>query len=833
MTRQPPERHSSDRRLSDRRGARRRESAPPSPGVPVDPRAGDEELRQQLKESLDTIEAIRSGAVDAVVVHTPEGERVYALETADQPYRMMVERMQQGAATLTSDGTILFANPAFSTLVGGAPEVLVGLPFTELFQQEEVDTVRRAVERAREKSCSFTTRLGAAPGGTPVYVAASPIHMAPAEVCVIVTDLTERQRVQELEAALGHFQVLADSSPVPIWVTDAEGAMLLVNHAYCEFFGVNVENVQREGWQPLLHPDDRAAYVRAFGRALRERTPFRAETRAWRADGEWRWVVSYGAPWFSDSGEYLGCVGSSPDLTDQKRVEDALRQSEERFRLATEALRGLVYDWDIAAGRVDRSAGLLDLVGFTPEETPADPMWLWERVHPEDQERRRRRFEIAAAGRAAAFDGEYRVRHKDGRYVWVWDHSRVIYDAEGRPSRVVGCVISVDEQKRLQQALEQGDRQKDRFLATLAHELRNPLAPIRNAIAVLKALGPATPELDWGRNVVDRQVQHMARLLDDLLDVSRITQDKLQLRKERLELRRVLETALETTLPFIEESGHEIDLRLPDDPIPLDADPVRLSQVFANLLNNAAKYTDRSGRIALRVERRGATVAVSVTDTGIGISPEALPTVFDMFSQATPALERARGGLGIGLSLVRGVVELHGGRVQARSEGPGKGSEFVVELPVVSAPFAAVAPPPEPAEVVAAIPKLRVLVADDNRDTTESLALMLTMKGHDVRTAFDGEEAFQAAESFRPDVALLDVGMPKASGHTVAQRIRGASWGGRMILVAQTGWGHEDDRRKTIQAGFDHHLVKPVSPEALANLLASIDVKRETGRRAD
>jgi PAS domain S-box-containing protein len=804
--------------------AHRRESdrETPAPGGSPE-RTDDDALRRQLQEAQDTLLAIRTGAVDAVVGHTLHGERVYTLETADQPYRMMVERMQQGAATLTSDGLILFANPAFAALVGSAPASVVGRPFVELFHHEEAAAVRGVVERARERSCSVTSRLGAVAGEAPVYVAASPIQMAPAEVCVIVTDLTERRRYEELEATLGHFQVLADSSPVPIWVTDPNGSVLLVNRAYCEFFGVSVEEVRQEGWQPLLHPEDRAAYVRAYGKALRERTAFRAETRVRRADGEWRWMASYGAPWLSEAGGYLGCVGSSPDVTEQKRVEHALRHSEERFRLATEALRGLVYDWDIAAGTVERSAGLLDLVGYTPEETPADPLWLWERVHPEDRERGRHRFDVATAGRAAAFDGEYRVRHKDGRYVWVWDHGRLIYDAEGRPTRLVGCVISIDEQKRLQQALQQADRQKDRFLATLAHELRNPLAPIRNAIGVLKALGPATPELDWGRDVVDRQVQHMARLLDDLLDLSRITQDKLRLRKERLELRRVVETALETTLPFIEESGHELDLQLPDEPMPVDADPVRLSQVFANLLNNAAKYTDRGGRISLRAERREASVVVSVKDTGIGISPEALPTLFEMFSQATPTLERARGGLGIGLSLVRGVVELHGGRVRARSDGPGKGSEFVVDLPLAASPWVEVEPPREQGEAKATFPKLRVLVADDNRDTTESLALMLSMKGHEVRTAFDGEEAFAAAESFRPDVALLDVGMPKASGHAVAQRIREKPWGARMVLVAQTGWGHEEDRRRTLAAGFDHHLVKPVSPESLAELLASID----------
>jgi PAS domain S-box-containing protein len=786
-----------------------------------------EELRRRLQEAQDTLQAIRSGAVDAVVVHTPQGERVYALETADQPYRMMLERMEQGAATLTAEGLVLFANPAFAALLRGAHEGVVGRHFAELFHGEAAAAVTELLERARKKSSSLTTRLTGPGPEVPVYVAASPIHMAPAEVCVIVTDLTERRRYEELEATLGHFQVLADSSPVPIWVTDPDGTILLVNRAYCDFFGVTPEDV-RGGWQPVLHADDRPAYVRAFRAALRDRGAFRGETRVSRR-GEWRWVASYGAPWLSEAGEYLGCVGSSPDVTEQKRVEHALRHSEERFRLATEALRGLVYDWDIAAGRVEHSAGLLDLVGYTPDEAPADPLWLWEHVHPDDRDRARSRFQVATAGHAAAFDGEYRVRHKDGRYVWAWDHARLIYDPRGRPARVVGCVISVDEQKRLQQALQQADRQKDRFLATLAHELRNPLAPIRNAVAVLKALGPATPELDWGRNVVDRQVQHMARLLDDLLDVSRITQDKLQLRKERIELRRVLETALETTLPFIEETGHELDLRLPDGRIPVDADPVRLSQVFANLLNNAAKYTDRGGRISLQVEQRRGAVAVSVKDTGIGISPQALPTVFEMFSQATPALERARGGLGIGLSLVRGVVELHGGRVVARSEGPGKGSEFVVELPLAESPGAEVEAPPEQPEVAADAQKLRVLVADDNRDTTESLALMLTMKGHDVRTAFDGEEAFQAAESFRPDVALLDVGMPKATGHLVARRIRAAPWGSRIVLVAQTGWGHEEDRRRTLAAGFDHHLVKPVSPEALANLLASLDV---AGRKA-
>ena len=417
------------------------------------------------------------------------------------------------------------------------------------------------------------------------------------------------------------------------------------------------------------------------------------------------------------------------------------------------------------------------------------------------------------------FTTAYRVRHKDGRWLHVEDRAVLQRDAAGGPGRLVGCTVDVTDRKLAEAELRDQDRRKDEFLATLAHELRNPLAPISNATQFLLAKGPADPELRRARELIDRQVRVMAWLLDDLLDVSRITRGKLELRKERVELAAVVAAAVETSRPLIDAGGHALTVELPAEGVPLDADPVRLAQVFANLLNNAAKYTDRGGRLRLTAERAADGVAVAVSDDGIGLAADMLPRLFEIFAQAEPARERAQGGLGIGLSLVRGLVELHGGTIAAHSDGPGRGSTFTVRLPVaVPAPAAGpAAAAPEPA----AAAKARVLIADDLRDSADSLALLLRLMGHEVRTAYDGEEAVAAAAAFRPDVALLDLGMPKATGYEACRRIRQHPWGRRACLVALTGWGQGEDRRRTAAAGFDHHLVKPVDPAALEKLLAA------------
>ena len=376
------------------------------------------------------------------------------------------------------------------------------------------------------------------------------------------------------------------------------------------------------------------------------------------------------------------------------------------------------------------------------------------------------------------------------------------------------------ESKQSQETLREANQRKDEFLATLAHELRNPLAPVHYAIQVLQLEGSGPTDLEWATELIDRQMREMTRLVDDLLDVSRISRDKLELRKERVDLATALRRALETSRPIIAASGQDLSVSLPPEPIIIDGDLTRLAQVFANLLNNAAKFSDPGGRIVLTADRQDMNVVVTVRDKGIGIAPDMLTRIFEPFTQIAEAPERTRGGLGIGLTLVKRLVEMHGGSVSASSGGPGSGSEFAVRLPLAPAEMSARLSPPNGLQAAPA--PLRVLVVDDNADVTASLQRLLGRLGYDVRTAADGLAGLAAAEEFRPDVALLDVGMPKMSGYDLAQHIRRAPWGKTMVLVAVTGWGQSEDKRRARDAGFDHHLVKPEAANDLVKLLASL-----------
>jgi signal transduction histidine kinase/CheY-like chemotaxis protein len=400
-----------------------------------------------------------------------------------------------------------------------------------------------------------------------------------------------------------------------------------------------------------------------------------------------------------------------------------------------------------------------------------------------------------------------------------------IRPAAGEPLGVVLTFRDVAERTRLEEQLRQrarelaeADRRKDEFLAMLGHELRNPLAPIRHAAEVLRLADPPGPRERWAGEVIDRQVAHLARLVDDLLDVSRITRGKVRLKTDAVELAEVLERAVELSRPLIQARRHELVESLPPAPVWLEADPARLAQVVANLLNNAAKYTDERGRIVLSAAREGGEAVVRVRDTGVGIPAEMLPRVFDLFAQADRTLDRAQGGLGIGLTLVRRLVEMHGGTVEAHTEGPGKGSEFVVRLPALAGP-----PRGRPSgggEIVAAATSRRVLVVDDNADSAEGLAVLLRLRGYEVRTAGDGESALAEAAAFRPGVVLLDLGLPGPDGYEVARRLRREPSAAGAVLVALTGYGQEEDRRHSREAGFDHHLVKPADLVEVEAVLA-------------
>jgi signal transduction histidine kinase len=389
----------------------------------------------------------------------------------------------------------------------------------------------------------------------------------------------------------------------------------------------------------------------------------------------------------------------------------------------------------------------------------------------------------------------------------------------------------VSERARAEAALKEADRHKDEFLAVLAHELRNPLAPIRNAVEIMRRSSLTDPQLVWSRDVVERQVKHLTRLVDDLLDVSRITRGNINLSREPVSVATIIARAIETIQPLIAEQQHELTVDVADEVLEVEGDLTRLTQVLGNLLNNAAKYTDPGGSIALSARREGTDVEIRVRDNGIGIPPELLPRLFQLFTQVDAAAHRAQGGLGIGLALVRQLVQMHGGSVTAYSEGPERGSEFLIRLPLRTLRTRQILKPGTAPAIAGANgsskPGHRILLADDNQDALESLATLLQCDGHEVHTAGDGAQALEVAEQCRPNVVLLDIGMPKLDGYEVARRIRALPWGKAAVLIALTGWGQDEDRRRSREVGFDSHLVKPLDPEALSNMLSRLPTAAE------
>ena len=394
----------------------------------------------------------------------------------------------------------------------------------------------------------------------------------------------------------------------------------------------------------------------------------------------------------------------------------------------------------------------------------------------------------------------------------------------GMASDVSARKEAQEERERLVVHLREEDQRKDEFLATLAHELRNPLAPIRNGLQIMRLMQGDADATERVRSMMERQLGQMVHLIDDLLDLSRISHGKIDLRKERIELAKTIQQAIDTSRPSIAQADHELLIKFPPGPIYVDADLTRLVQVFSNLLNNAAKFTERGGRIRLTMQQLGTEAVVSIQDNGIGIPTEMLPHVFEMFTQVDGNLERSKGGLGIGLSIVKRLVEMHGGSIEARSDGLDRGSEFVMRLPVALS-FAGDEPTDQP-DPAYPTTRRRILVVDDNLDAAESLAMLLTITGNETLTAHDGLEALDVAAAFRPDVMFLDIGMPKLNGYEVGRRIRQQAWGKDIVLIALTGWGQEEDKRRSLEAGLDFHLVKPVLPAALEKLLAGVTAAR-------
>lgn len=632
-----------------------------------------------------------------------------------------------------------------------------------------------------------------------------------------VQDVTDRKRAEATRALLAGIVAASDDAIVS---KALDGTIQSWNASAERLFGFTADEAIGQSINLIVPPELRDEERRILERLRGGGRVDHFETVRVAKDGRQLDVSLSISPLFDDSGNVVGASKVARDIGERKRAERALRESEERFARFMQHLPGLAWIKDLDGRYMFANDAALRafgksrdaLYGRTDDEVFAPD------VAAQFKQNDLRALELGSIQMVET------LWHPDG----VLHHSIVskfpITGEDGRFMLVAGVAIDITERKRAEDALQEADRRKDEFLAVLAHELRNPLAPISNSLEILRRSAGDKALVLQARETMERQLTQLVRLVDDLLDVSRITRDKLELRKTRVALQSVITQAVETCRPLIDRARQRLEVEVPEAPVYLDADPSRLTQVFSNLLDNASKFTPSQGRIALRAVQNDGQVEVSVKDSGIGIPADQLTTVFDMFKQVAHPSKRGEGGLGIGLTLVRRLVELHGGTVLAGSEGPGRGSEFVVRLPLgvgdTSAPGAA-----GRGRELPQMRALSVLVVDDNSDSAESLALLLSLSGHRTMVVQDGIAAVEAAERSRPDVVLLDLGLPRIDGFEVCRRIRAQAGGRQMTIVALTGWGQDEDRRKTREAGFDAHLVKPVDYDALMHLLAT-DVAR-------
>ncbi|MFC5496808.1 response regulator [Caenimonas terrae] len=674
----------------------------------------------------------------------------------------------------------------------------------------------------------------------------------------------EQGRREEAEAAAElinaskeRVRLATEAGGLGVWLWETETDTVVWEHDWLyDMFGLprDAEPLNAARFvSEFLHPDDRDAFMAAAAATMERGEPFQFVGRFFRhPDHEVRWLEFRGRRQIATDGVLQRVLGTAADITERHRFQERLRVSEERYRALFEA--------------IDEGFCLIDVI-FDAQRRPIDYRFL--EINPAFAHQTglqdpvgKRVTELVPGHESKWFDvyGQVVLTGQPVRFIdeaqamgrWFDVYAARLGGADSSTVAVLFTDITArkqadDDLRRLAAELAESDRRKTEFLATLAHELRNPLAPLSSGLQVMRLSASDPVAIERTRSMMERQINHMVHLVDDLLDIARISTGKVELKKERVDLQTVIASAVETSLPLIEAGRHELHVQMPDEELMLDVDLTRVAQVVSNLLNNAAKYTPARGRIGLSAHREGDFVVIAVADTGIGIPPSSMPTVFEMFTQVGRNMERAQGGLGIGLSLVRRLVELHGGTVQASSEGVGRGSTFTVRLPLapdtpaaapgpapsrqpVAAPTAA--PPAAPAFAVAAPAPalapddaeggLRVLVVDDNTDAADTLGALLDMSGHATRIANDGYQAIEVAQAFQPQVVFLDIGLPGMNGYEVARKLRELPGMDRAFLVALTGWGAREDRERSSEAGFDHHLTKPADMGAVETLLSNL-----------
>lgn len=767
--------------------------------------------------------------------------------------RITLASIADGVITTDAEGLVTYANAIAAELTGWPAEESVGKPLTSVLRLVNERSGQPLDNLAVSALHSFRAGQPAEPAILTskndvrrfVNTSVSPIRdnsgQAVGAVLVFrdITGLRKteeelRLRVQQATEAEERMRSVVENVIDAIITIDESGIIQSFNASAERLFGYSADEVMGanvSGLMPQPHRSAHDSYLKNYvDTGVAKIIGIGREVEGRRKDGS-QFPMELAVSEFSLGGaRYF--TGIVRDITARKHAEAALRQSEQRKKEQAAALEAILRatptpiwiaqdpDCRVVVGNhaACRLLGVpegTNVSATSPEELRVFREHRDGHPVPADE----LPMQIAAAKGIEVQGASLTFVFKDGRVRHVYGNAAPLRDAEGAVTGCVSAFMDVTELKEFAERLRSADRQKDEFLATLGHELRNPLAPIRNALEIFKRADNDAELLERARATIERQLAQLVRLIDDLLDISRITRNRLELRKERLELAPLIQHAVETCQPLADRAGQEVQVSVPAAPIYIEADPARLAQVFGNLLTNATKYTPRGGRISLTVERHGSDVVTTVKDTGIGIPSDKLESVFEMFTQVDRSSDRTQGGLGIGLTLVKRLVQMHQGTVTAQSAGPGKGSEFVVRLPALIEKVEPAVPSDTTTETSAGRPR-RILVVDDSPDIAESLVMLLRLDGHETMTAHDGPTAVVRAEQFLPDTILLDIGLPKMNGYEVCRVIRGKPWGKDMLIVAMTGWGQEEDRRQSEQAGCNSHLVKPVNYATLAKLLA-------------
>jgi signal transduction histidine kinase/ActR/RegA family two-component response regulator len=638
--------------------------------------------------------------------------------------------------------------------------------------------------------------------------------------------LKGRRLGQRAQESLGVLQTFYEHAPSLLGVVEISGSDIYHvydNPAACRFFGVITGQTRGRLESDLGAPRQQTdLWLRNLQASLTRRAPLRFEFRGTDS----RWFAVTVCPVTEGAGTTQQFCYLAEDISEWKNNAELASIDRQRLQFALTAAHMGFWDWNVVSGMFHYGGDWSNLLRL-PEEHFVPTLSLWEAlVHPDDGLKVMDILRCNLEGKTPEFEVECRIKRGLGDFLWVSMRGRVIErNSLGVAARHVGVVEDINERRQVREQLKVVARQKDEFLATLAHELRNPLAPIRTGLAIINK-DPMCEAARQAREMMDRQLAHLVRLIDDLLDISRISLGRLELKKSQITAKQIVDTAVEASAPLIESNQHKLTVLLPEEPILLDGDLTRLAQVVSNLLNNAAKYSPIGGKIDLSVQKLAKSVLFRVSDNGLGIPPEELESIFEMFSQVNQTLERAQGGLGIGLALVRKIVELHNGTVCAESAGVGQGSTFIVQLPCLADGGHVIPGANKREDLPFCLPK-KILVVDDNVDSAESLAAFLRMHGHSTRTAHTGPAAIATQTEFEPDIVFLDIGLPGMNGYEVARRARNAPHGGDACLVAITGWGGDKDKENAKAAGFNAHLTKPVDLAAVEALVMSGSAEME------